>query len=193
MSDHTGSPSSRIWTISNGLSALRIVLAVPVAILAADPWEYRWSILGFCFLAYISDLSDGYLARRLKQVSDLGKVIDPVADKVFVAALAVVLAIGGFIPFWFILLVVARDVLILAGGVMLKARKDILAQSNMTGKMAVVAIGLCLLLSLFRDQTGDTVFLTALFVAATLMTASLIHYGIRFHGSISRPKTTRGT
>jgi cardiolipin synthase (CMP-forming) len=100
---------------------------------------------------YVTDLLDGYLARKLNQVSELGKIIDPVADKLVVGVIAIMMFIKELIPLWFIAIVVLRDVLILVFGLVLKRKKKIVLMSNYPGKIAVFTIGLALVFSIFKD------------------------------------------
>lgn len=186
-----GSRPLNVWTLSNGLSLLRLFLAIPVVLLAADAGANRWWIVAVCFAAYVTDLTDGYVARHFGKESDFGRIIDPVADKVYVAAFAISLAWQGLLPVWFLLFVAGRDALILAAGLYLKRKKGVLAQSNMTGKVAVVTVGVVLLLSLFRGDTGDGVFAAALVVSAVALSASLWKYARGFIARFRRQE--RGT
>jgi CDP-diacylglycerol--glycerol-3-phosphate 3-phosphatidyltransferase len=102
-------------------------------------------------LMYITDLLDGYLARKLNQISELGKIIDPLADKIAVGAIAILMFFNGLIPLWFILVVLVRDLLILTFGMILKRKKKIVLMSNYPGKIAVLTIGLALVFSIFKD------------------------------------------
>src|SRR5512142_3316042 len=116
--------TGRVWTISNTLSFCRIVLVVPIVVLllrndAAD----RAVIGGLIVLAAATDFFDGLLARRLGQVSDLGKIIDPVADKLAVGAAGIALAIVGRVPVWFLVAALVRDLVILAGGVYIRSTR----------------------------------------------------------------------
>lgn len=105
-------PSDRIVTIPNALSVARL-LGVPV---------FLWLILGpqadvaaFCLLvlAGVSDWVDGYLARRLNQRSRLGILLDPLADRLYIAATLLGLALRGIVPWWLVAVLVAREVLLL--------------------------------------------------------------------------------
>ena len=97
--------------IPNLLSFLRIAL-VPV---------FLWLLLNEMFLsaifvlmvAGITDFLDGYLARKLNQMTKLGKVLDPVADRLYIFATLLALSVTGNIPWWLAALVIARDVLML--------------------------------------------------------------------------------
>ena len=68
------------WTVSNGLSALRIVLVVPISLLLLHGGDDRFLILSLILLAVLTDYFDGVFARRSGRVTELGKIIDPVAD-----------------------------------------------------------------------------------------------------------------
>ena len=97
---------------------------------------------------YFSDLLDGYLARKLDQVSEFGKIIDPLADKISVISISLILAYLNKIPLWFFLIVVIRDVLIFSFGIYLDKKKDIRLMSNFPGKIAVFSIGLIILFAI---------------------------------------------
>ncbi len=102
---------------------------------------------------YLSDLLDGYIARKFSMVSELGKVIDPLADKISVIAISLCLLIIGKLPLWFIIIVVMRDVIILAFGLYLSSKKDIRLMSNFPGKIAVFSIGLVLLFAVIDSSS----------------------------------------
>jgi CDP-diacylglycerol--glycerol-3-phosphate 3-phosphatidyltransferase len=143
----------RTWTIANTISSSRIFLLAPLAYcLFSDFNNNRLWAAGIVATGALTDFVDGYLARRLHQVSDSGKIIDPVADKVAVGALAVFLVILGDIPAWYLGMVLARDVLIVAGGLFIKAKKGIVVQSNWPGKIAVSLVVLFLMLSILRRE-----------------------------------------
>lgn len=168
-------------TISNGLSALRALLTIPLVVLLLDGVATnRLAILGIAVLAYGSDLLDGWLARTLRQESDLGRILDPLADKIFVGAGAIALLVAGAIPLWFGVLVLARDLVIFAGGLWLRARTGVLVQSTMLGKFAVVAIAVVLVASLFRSDMNTTTFTLLQLIALGFIAASLTTYGQRF-------------
>jgi len=100
---------------------------------------------------YFSDLLDGYLARKLNQVSEFGKIIDPLADKISVVLICIVLLYLGKIPLWFVIIVILRDVLILMFGLFLSRKKNIRLMSNYPGKIAVFSIGLIILFSIMEN------------------------------------------
>lgn len=129
--------------ISNGLSALRIVLALPLAfaLLHYD----NISVMILCFAASLTDIGDGYFARKLNQITEFGKIIDPVADKIFVLTFVVIMLMQGRIPMWFMASVFGRDILILLGGLYLTNKLKYVVPSDKIGKAAVSVLGLTLL------------------------------------------------
>jgi cardiolipin synthase len=103
---------STVFTIPNIISMLRL-LGVPFFVwLILVP---QADVVAFVVLtiAGVSDWVDGYLARRLNQQSELGALLDPLADRLYIIATIVALAIRDIIPWWLVVLVLARDVLLL--------------------------------------------------------------------------------
>jgi CDP-diacylglycerol--glycerol-3-phosphate 3-phosphatidyltransferase len=135
----------RVFTVSNGVSLSRVVV-LPFLIYAISlppeqgiPW-----VIGLSSFAALTDLLDGLIARRLHQVSDMGKVIDPVADKLCIGAAAVALTIYRDLPTWIPALVIGRDVLIVAGGIVLARRADVVLPSNAAGRLTTDVLTLTL-------------------------------------------------
>jgi CDP-diacylglycerol--glycerol-3-phosphate 3-phosphatidyltransferase len=161
--------------LPNLLSLSRILMA-PVAVYflsRAENWA-SWVAGGIVVVAGITDGLDGYLARRTRQVTPLGVALDPIADKVFAAILAVGLIIFRHFPIWLAVLVVGRDLLILWGGVHLMQRKpDLVLPSNLTGKWAFASLAVLLAAYIIRFKFS-IFFVTP--IAAVLLIASLVNY-----------------
>lgn len=180
------------WTISNFLSIVRILLVVPICLLIfrGDPDGRLWTV-GLIVAAGITDLLDGWLARRLNQVSELGKIIDPLADKIAIAAVCTVLAIRELIPYWFFLIVIVRDLLIFFGGMYVRRSQGIILQSNYPGKWAAAVITVYILISVAGPS--DLIVLKDVFqIASVLMLViSFTVYLSRFL-SLKRSATSAG-
>lgn len=101
--------------IPNALCVLRMLLVVPVAWLLIRG-EYRLTLGVFAFAAATDGL-DGYLAKRFGWTSELGKILDPLADKILLVSVFLMLAALGLVPWWLALTAVARDVIITAGAI----------------------------------------------------------------------------
>ena len=105
-----------MWTLPNLLSLFRILLVPFLAYLMSftDPVSCALAALVF-IIASVTDMLDGYLARRNKSVSDFGKILDPLADKLLVVtALIMLVAIDrpgdAYVPVWLVVIIVAREV-----------------------------------------------------------------------------------
>jgi cardiolipin synthase (CMP-forming) len=105
---------SLAW-IPNAICVLRILLVAPSA-LALLAGRYQLTLLLFG-VAAISDGLDGWLAKRFDWTSRLGKILDPIADKLLLVTLFLTLVWTGLVPLWLGIAVVARDVLIVGGAV----------------------------------------------------------------------------
>ena len=97
-------------TTANKLTLLRVVL-IPVFLIALY-WQFpghRWAALGIFVLASVTDMVDGYVARHYNQITDFGKFMDPLADKVLVMAAMLWFVEAGRMPAWALLIVVVRE------------------------------------------------------------------------------------
>ncbi len=131
-------------------------------------------------LAVSTDALDGYFARLLHQESELGKVIDPLADKIGVGIVVVLLLFFGDISLWFALLILSRDVLIFLGGLYLRKRTGIILPSNMPGKFAVSFVALTLVLSMVHYRIFSLLREISLLISTVLLLISFIIYIRRF-------------
>ena len=170
----------RYLTISNLLSASRIFLVIPMGYcLVLDfPYHRLWTA-GIIVIAIATDFLDGFLARKLHQVTDLGKVLDPLADKIGIGIYAVLLAWTGDVPVWFVVFVLLRDLLIFSGGIYILRAKKIIPQSNWPGKIAVTLIGLVLFLGTIQVGALRHLFIYTLYASVVLMLWSMVTYAQR--------------
>ncbi len=171
----------RIWTVSNGLSVLRILLVYPIiALLSSGAPTDRYAAAGLIVFAACTDFLDGLLARSLNQVSDIGKVIDPIADKLGIGAVAVALALKGALPVWFLLLLLARDVAIFFGGLYVQRTKGVILQSTMVGKWAAGSLAVLILGIVLDLPSFAPVVRALLIVSVCLLVISFGVYARRF-------------
>jgi len=101
--------------LPNALCILRMLLVVPVAWLLSAG-EYQLTLWLFAF-AGLTDGLDGFLAKRCGWTSELGKILDPLADKILLVSVFITLAALGIVPVWLAATAVARDVIITAGAI----------------------------------------------------------------------------
>jgi CDP-diacylglycerol--glycerol-3-phosphate 3-phosphatidyltransferase len=167
----------RFWTIPNLLSLARLILVVPVVYLILEEGSLVW-LFGLLLLLLMTDWFDGRVARWSKSVSDWGKVLDPLADKVAAAAIVLALVVRDSLPLWFLSVIVARDSAIVLGGVVLARRTGQVVMSVWMGKVAVTALSFTVLAALMRADAPILNF--CIWVATGLLVYSFILYAIRW-------------
>lgn len=168
-----------LFTLSNLVSVTRMLVPIPIILLGSEggrPEPLFSLLVAWCI---VSDYLDGYLARLLNQRSELGKVLDPLADKVCALLLFVYAVWIGHIPLWFLGLVITRDLLILAGSYYILREHRKVAMSVMSGKVAVNALALLWIsVMYFPEHDGAKMFLMV--ATLVLMVYSFIEYYWRF-------------
>ncbi|MEJ2672701.1 MAG: CDP-alcohol phosphatidyltransferase family protein [Deltaproteobacteria bacterium] len=168
-------------TIPNLITMARILLT-PLFVIFLIQGAYHKALLVF-LLAGVSDLADGLIARTWSQKSRLGSYLDPLADKVLMAASFVTLSVYKEIPPWLTVVVISRD-LALAFGVLIFRLADIplVVRPSLAGKLTttfqVSTVFLVLLNKIW--PISPRVLLTFFYVTGTLTTISGIHY--LYHG-----------
>jgi CDP-diacylglycerol--glycerol-3-phosphate 3-phosphatidyltransferase len=165
--------------IPNLLSAFRLLL-IPFILLALAQ-GLRVQALGLIFLSVATDLVDGWVARRFGQVTDLGKILDPLGDKVSTGALSLYLAWVGKLPWWIAGVVVGKDLAILFAGLAFLGRKHEVPVSDRWGKVAVLVSG-ALLVSCAMDWkrlVEPLIILTLITVAISIVSYSRKYIGPR--------------
>lgn len=172
----------QVFTIPNFMSFFRLVL-VPFII-----WTYlrgEYSIAGALVLvSAVTDVLDGIIARRYNMVSDLGKVLDPIADKVTHAALMVCL-LTRYIYMWIVfgLLVLKELTMFVLGSIAIKRRGRV-HSAKWFGKLCTVVLEVCMLALIVFPALPETAVLTLLCLCATAMMFSLVMYTIFWIGVI---------
>lgn len=129
--------------IPNLLTLMRIILVFPTGWCIMQGW-FVWALFLF-FIAGVSDLVDGYLARTYDWVSELGGILDPMADKVLMTVCYFAMAWQELIPWWLFYIVVGRDLLIVVGAVVyqmvtksLKMEPLLISKLNTAAQMLLI-------------------------------------------------------
>lgn len=173
--------NTRTWTISNILSISRFLLLIPISILLLlNEESYRWYLFGLMIITFLTDSLDGLIARKFNQATELGKILDPLADKTAVIVVCVILAFQGKLPIWFLSVVVVRDVLILLGGVYVKIVTGKILQSNTLGKWTVVVIAFYLVFVIINIQELIWLHELLLILSTAMLFISFLLYSLRF-------------
>jgi cardiolipin synthase (CMP-forming) len=131
--------SSAIITIPNIISALRILLIPAFTWLIATERTRAAGIVVFAVVA-ATDWVDGTIARRTGRVSEVGKVLDPVADRLVIAAGLIALVVAGLFPIWAAAAILARDIAVVAGGAVVLASRGLRIDVRFIGKVATFGL-----------------------------------------------------
>jgi cardiolipin synthase len=153
------------------------VLLTPFVVRAILLGEMR-SALALCLIAGFTDLFDGYVARRMHSASRLGAYLDPVADKVLLGATYIALGIVTWIPWWLVVIVFSRDVLILAmvaGGFLFTKVRDY--PPSMWGKLSTALQIAAVVVALTNANHGNRDW--AWWTTAGMTAWSGLHYAWR--------------
>ena len=179
---------TNVWNVPNVLTMIRIVLIpVFVAVFFSTPeGQDRIAALAVFAAASITDMFDGMLARKLNQITDFGKLFDPLADKVMVVTALICDASVGVFPWIAIVIVAVKELIMLVGG-MVMLSKDVVVYSNYVGKTAQVFFIAALLLSFFHPSLeasdfrvlGMTPDRLLLWITVALSLSALVVYAVK--------------
>ncbi|MCC7429915.1 CDP-alcohol phosphatidyltransferase family protein [bacterium] len=174
-----------MFTISNFISFSRILLVFPILyFLSLETDNGNKIALAFIFLAVFTDFLDGFLARKLNQISETGKIVDPLADKLCAVSIIGYLAFFRDFPFWFFCIVSGRDVLILLASFFVIRKQKMAISSNLPGKLTINALALSGIFYILELREIANIFVYA---GTFLVFASLFSYGKIFFKIMKTP------
>jgi cardiolipin synthase (CMP-forming) len=152
----------RVWTVPNLISMARLA-GVPVFLwLVLVPEADGWA-LGLLMLSGLTDYLDGYLARKLNQTSALGEILDPVADRLYILAVVLGLALREIIPWWVAVILPLRDLLLWGLVPFLRTRGYSALPVHFLGKAATFNLLYAFPLLLLGDGEGTVATLAEVF------------------------------
>jgi CDP-diacylglycerol--glycerol-3-phosphate 3-phosphatidyltransferase len=165
----------RKLTISNVITISRLI-ALPfiVYFLITDQRIIAFIIM---LISLLSDAVDGYLARKLHQESELGKSLDPVCDKIFLAVILITLYVIGSIPLWGVIVIVSRDFFILLGSFFILRLKSTILTSNLLGKITGFIFGVIICAFTLNLRYIGMVFL---FISIPAIIGTFTIYTVRY-------------
>jgi len=172
--------TGRVFTWSNTISFSRILVAFPVVYLHyLNNFQFNNTILMLIFYGGVSDYLDGYIARKTNTISELGKMIDPIADKLCALVLFIYTVWIGWIPLWFLVFAMSRDISIMIGSYYIKRKYNKVAMAIMSGKISVNVLALYWIAVFFFPEAQNAhMFLMS--SSVTLMVISWIDYFNRY-------------
>lgn len=175
---------SEIKKLPNILSSIRLLLLLPVLILFSNFEANRSILIIIAILAALLDNLDGYFARKYNEITELGKIIDPLADKLMVAVFGFGLVLNGAIPTWFFAIVLSRDLIIMLFSLFFFSKVDKVQPSNFMGKLTVTLIGISFLVAMIGLESDNLFFSTLLVITSAAVVVSLIVYAHRSYINI---------
>ena len=133
--------------LATKFTMLRVILIPVFMVLFLLGWGYNILALCVFIVASVTDFFDGHIARKYNQISDLGKFLDPLADKLLVFAAMLILVQFGRFPAWAVMVVLTRE-LAVSGLRMIAATKGSVIAAGWSGKIKTAAtmVGLCVLI-----------------------------------------------
>jgi len=177
--------------LPNIITLMRIIL-VPVIIWAIASHQMKLAFAIF-IIAGVSDAIDGFLAKRFNMVTDIGALLDPVADKALLVSIYMTLGISGNIPGWLVILVVSRDVMIVGAVIIswllqnpIPMNPLMVSKLNTAAQVAFAALVLASLGFGFEAATFEIILMIAV---AVLTSLSMVFYLIEWarHMSTTEP------
>ena len=174
--------------LPNALTFLRILLIPAVYITYFQVPERRWIALILYLTASFTDFLDGYLARKNNQVTNFGKIMDPLADKLLVAAALICLVQLGDVPAWIAILILGREFAV-TGLRSVAAAEGIVVAASKLGKFKTVTQMIALILLILKADvlavTGYNIGMIFLYLALFMTLYSGIDYFVKVGKQIS--------
>jgi len=148
--------SYRFFTIPNLISIFRILLILPIAI---NVWNDKLdTVLLLVIIAFISDYLDGIIARHFNQISEWGKILDPLADKLSIGIMLIVLYFKQQVALWLVVIIIGRDVVILLGSYFIAEKYKHISSSDSIGKMTANVLALMVISYIFNIEFLERTF-----------------------------------
>lgn len=176
--------------LPNKITLLRVLL-IPffMAFMMMDAGWAKWAALAVFVVASLTDFVDGQLARRMNLVTDFGKFMDPLADKILVEAAMILLVEKQIIPAWIVIIILARE-FIVSGFRMIAAEKGIVIAAGWWGKIKTAETMVMLVLILAFEAmglAGGAIYIVEqilIYLALALTIISMIDYLMKNKGVI---------
>ncbi len=161
--------------IPNLLSLIRLCM-VPLYILVfLLEGEQKTAAAVIFILASLTDVLDGYIARKFNMSTKVGQLLDPLADKLMQIAVVVSMLLADMVPLWFVLVLACKEILMICGGVFLYVKKTFV-KSNIFGKTNTVIVFCAMVVLLLFSSTNEPLKNTMLGVAVGTNIAAIVSY-----------------
>jgi cardiolipin synthase len=178
--DHTTEVSSRIYTLANLVSVIRL-MSIPVFLylVVQDRLLPAFILL---VAAVLTDFVDGWIARSMNQITKLGQFLDPFADRLFIAATVIALAIQDVVPWWLVIAVMSRDALLGVGGLVMSRYGHGTLPVKWWGKVAtfgmLFVLPLFLLAKMVEEHGSEQVATVLVMIAWPIALIAIVVYWV---------------
>lgn len=177
--------------LPNKLTILRVIL-IPFFLVAlmVDAIPYgKWIALGIFIIASLTDTLDGYIARKYDMVSNFGKFMDPLADKLLVCSAMIAFVGMGRIPTWIVIVIIARE-FIISGFRLVASDNGVVIAASYWGKIKTVfqMVMICVVIANFGGQIACIIENVLIYASLVLTVISLIDYLIKNKGVLKEGK-----
>ena len=167
---------THIWNVPNVLTMLRLAL-IPVFVLLHAAAMEKLALLVFCAASF-TDWLDGHIARKYHLITDFGKLMDPLADKLMVCTALIMQGLNGTVPVAAIIIVILKELVMIYGSSYMLAH-DVVVYANIWGKLAQCSFILALVLSFWHWDFTAMAFpidRVCLWIAVALAVVALVDY-----------------
>ena len=174
--------------IPNIITCIRLCL---IPVFCYFLWNNNDLVAGIVFIiAALSDVVDGYLAWKLNAISNFGKLADPFADKIMQISAIILLFLLGRLKVWIMIVLFAKDFILMLGGLLYKLIYNITVSSRWFGKISALTLNVIIAASiLFSLSTGTTNILMV--IAMSLQIISLVAYTVLSLINLSKIKNNK--
>jgi len=180
-----------VLTIPNIVTLVRLVI-LPFVLVSLNKGQNIQAFI-LILLAGFTDVLDGFLAKTLHQATTIGKILDPVVDKIFTVTVLIYLYVYRGFPFWAFYLIIALEILILIGGYWVIQKHHQIPSSSLCGKIAVVIISIAMYLYVVDIDSINRFCIFSInmkilmvFLGVILLFFATIRYGIISKREISK-------
>ena len=179
---------AEIWNLPNSLTLLRIFL-VPFLVVVLLTKYSNFLGLGIFLVAAITDYFDGYFARRMKKMTRMGALLDPIADKLLMSAAFISLVELGLARAWMVVIIIGREFAV-SGLRSIAAQQGVTIAASPLGKTKTVAQVVAISLLIVGYELGEFKFIgeLALWVVMLFALVSGVEYFIRFTHAVLRER-----
>lgn len=141
-------------TVPNIISIIRILLSVVFCVFYFSP-SLRPISFFIMLISGGSDLLDGYIARRFNQVSNIGKILDPISDKLFQLSTIICFLLSDIIDLWLVIIILAKEAIMIIGGIVFYKKTHAIIPSKWYGKLSSCLFFLAFMVAFLVQQNSQ--------------------------------------